>query len=39
MGSPIPSHQEGAWVREDPKVVGGGFLTSLVSVDPFDLEP
>ena len=29
MGSPIPSHQEGAWVREDPKVVGGGFLTSV----------
>ena len=25
MGSPIPSAQEGAWVREDPKVVGGGF--------------
>ena len=24
MGSPIPSLQEGAWVREDPKVVGGG---------------
>ena len=28
-----------AWVRKDPKVVGGGFLTSLKSVDPFDLEP
>ena len=25
MGSPIPSQQEGAWVREDPKVVGGGY--------------
>ena len=25
MGSPIRSRQEGAWVREDPKVVGGGF--------------
>ena len=37
MGSPIPSLQEGAWVREDPKVVGGGF--SYRSVDPFDLEP
>ena len=37
MGSPIPSAQEGAWVREDPKVVGGG--QSLLSVDPFDLEP
>ena len=24
MGSPIPCAQEGAWVREDPKVVGGG---------------
>ena len=24
MGSPIPSLEEGAWVREDPKVVGGG---------------
>ena len=38
MGSPIPGHKEGAWVREDPKVVGGGF-TTLRSVDPFDLEP
>ena len=37
MGSPIPSVQEGAWVREDPKVVGGGQLS--LSVDPFDLEP
>ena len=36
MGSPIPSVQEGAWVREDPKVVGGGYQES---VDPFDLEP
>ena len=26
MGSPIPGHKEGAWVREDPKVVGGGFI-------------
>ena len=37
MGSPIPSPQEGAWVREDPKVVGGGQFR--LSVDPFDLEP
>ena len=37
MGSPIPSHQEGAWTREGPKVVGGG--QKVVSVDPFDLEP
>ena len=28
-GSPIPSLQEGAWVREDPKVVGGGLMQSL----------
>ena len=31
MGSPIPS-QEGAWVREDPRVVGGGY--DVWSVDP-----
>ena len=37
MGSPIPSAQEGAWVREDPKVFGGGL--GIGSVDPFDLEP
>ena len=37
MGLPIPSHQEGVWVREDPKVVGG--RTMRVSVDPFNLEP
>ena len=24
MGSPIPSPEEGAWVREDSRVVGGG---------------
>ena len=37
MGSPIPSLEEGAWVREDPKVVRGGY--PVASVDPFDLEP
>ena len=25
MGSPIPSPKEGAWIREGPKVFGGGF--------------
>ena len=28
MGSPIPSHQEGAWTREGPRVVGGGYESS-----------
>ena len=37
MGSPIPRLEEGAWTREGPRVVGGGFVRG--SVDPFDLEP
>ena len=37
MRFPIPSHEEGAWIREGPKPLGGGFEHG--SVDPFDLEP
>ena len=28
VGSPIPSVQEGAWIRDSPKVVDGGLLSS-----------
>ena len=34
MGSPIPRPEEGAWVREDPKVFGGGFWLIRWSLRP-----